>query len=69
MYQVSRTRLNALYWQGCGDSSPVLICHAIALPLNVIQHAAAPTETGSHDAKSPKDINWTVSLECHMTKS
>lgn len=34
--------------------SPALKCHATPLPLNVAQHAAAPTETGSHDASSCK---------------
>lgn len=34
--------------------SPALKCHATPLPLNVAQHAAAPAETGSHDASSCK---------------
>lgn len=37
--------------------SPALKCHATPLPLNVAQHAAAPAETGSHDASS-----WKLSI-------
>lgn len=37
--------------------SLALKCHATPLPLNVAQHAAAPTETGSHDASS-----WKLSI-------